>query len=427
MVNFDVILGMDWLSLCRAIVDCHTKIVMLAMWGVPRIEWRGSTNFVPSRMISFLKAQRMVGKGCLSYLAFVRDVSAETPSIDSVPVVRYFPDVFPADLLGMPLDRNIDFGINLVLRTQPNSVPPYRMAPAKLKELKEQLQELLEKGLKPHEKNYLVHDLELVVIVHALKIWRHYLYGKVNVVTDAFSRKAVSMGSLAYIPIRERPLAVDVQALANREHQYDDPHLFVFKDKVQHYDARDVTIGDQGVLRMQGQICVSNVDGLRLLGIDLVQDALDKVRVIEERLRTAQSRQKSYADRKRIREETYELALPPSLSSVHQVFHVSMLWKYIGDPSHVLYFSTAQLDGDMTYDVELVAILERLVRKLRSKDIASVKVQWRGRPVEEATWETEQKMRADILTYLRLQVSSLGSKVSLTPLICEMKEYNMID
>jgi len=47
----------------------------------------------------------------------------------------------------------------------------------------------------------------------------------------------------------------------------------------------------------------------------------------------------------------------------------------------------------LTYDVDPVAILGRQVRKLRSKDIASVKVQWRGRPVEEATWETEREMQ----------------------------------
>ncbi|XP_070029182.1 uncharacterized protein [Nicotiana sylvestris] len=119
MMDFDVILGMHWLSLFRAILDFHAKTVMLAILGVPRIEWRGSTDFVSSRVISFLKAQRIVGKGCLSDLAFVRDVSIETPTIDSVLVVRDFLDVFLADLSGMPPDRDIDFGIDLVLGTQP--------------------------------------------------------------------------------------------------------------------------------------------------------------------------------------------------------------------------------------------------------------------------------------------------------------------
>ncbi|XP_070025283.1 uncharacterized protein [Nicotiana sylvestris] len=134
MVDFDVILGMDWLSPCRAILDCHAKIVTLAMPGVPLIEWRSSTDFVPNRVISFLKDRWMVGKGCISYLAFVREVGAEIPSIDSVPIVRDFSDVFPADLLGMPPDMDIDFGIDLVPGTQPISITLYLMAPAELKE-----------------------------------------------------------------------------------------------------------------------------------------------------------------------------------------------------------------------------------------------------------------------------------------------------
>jgi len=50
-----------------------------------------------------------------------------------------------------------------------------------------------------------------------------------------------------------------------RERQYDDPHMLVLKDTVQHSDAKEVTIGDDGVLRMQGRLCVPNVDGLREL------------------------------------------------------------------------------------------------------------------------------------------------------------------
>ncbi|XP_070017093.1 uncharacterized protein [Nicotiana sylvestris] len=138
------------LSPCRAILDCHAKTVTLAIPDVPQIEWRGVTDHVPTRVILFLKAQQMVGKSCLSYLAFVRDVGVETPSIDFVPIVRDFPDVFPADLLGMPPDRDIDFGIDLVPGTQPTSIPLYRMTPAELKELKAQLQELLDKGQEEH-------------------------------------------------------------------------------------------------------------------------------------------------------------------------------------------------------------------------------------------------------------------------------------
>nr|XP_016479497.1 PREDICTED: uncharacterized protein LOC107800778 [Nicotiana tabacum] len=67
----------------------------------------------------------------------------------------------------------------------------------------------------------------------------------------------------------------------------------------------------------------------------------------------------------RIREVAYKLTFPPSLLSVHPVFHVSMLRKYNGDPSYVLDISTGQLDGDLPYDVEPVAILDRQIRNLR--------------------------------------------------------------
>ncbi|XP_070049469.1 uncharacterized protein [Nicotiana tomentosiformis] len=91
-------------------------------------------------------AQRMVKKWSDVYLAYVRDVSVDTPTVESILVVRDYPDIFPVDLPGMPPDRDIDFGIDLLSSTQPISIPPYRMAPADLKRLKDQLQELLDKG-----------------------------------------------------------------------------------------------------------------------------------------------------------------------------------------------------------------------------------------------------------------------------------------
>ncbi|XP_070032130.1 uncharacterized protein [Nicotiana tomentosiformis] len=139
MIDFDVILGIDWLSPCHALLDCHAKTVMLVITGVTRFERRGSMDYVPIRVISYLKAQWMVEKGSLAYLVFVRDVSVDNPTTESAPVVRDFPYVFPADLSGMPPDRDIDFGIDLIPGTQPISISPYRMALIELKKLKEQL------------------------------------------------------------------------------------------------------------------------------------------------------------------------------------------------------------------------------------------------------------------------------------------------
>ncbi|XP_070049486.1 uncharacterized protein [Nicotiana tomentosiformis] len=124
MTDFEVILVMDWLSSYHVILDCHAKIVTLVMPVLPRLEWKGSSVSTSSRVISFLKARHMVEKGCLAYLAYVRDTTTESPMIDLVPVVREFADMFPSDLLGMPPDHDIDFCIDLGPGTQPISILP---------------------------------------------------------------------------------------------------------------------------------------------------------------------------------------------------------------------------------------------------------------------------------------------------------------
>ena len=80
------------------------------------------------------------------HIVRVMDVQSKVPSSESVPVVSEFPEVFPDDLPDIPPEWEIDFGIDLLPDTQPISIPPYRMAPTKLKELKEQLKDLLDKG-----------------------------------------------------------------------------------------------------------------------------------------------------------------------------------------------------------------------------------------------------------------------------------------
>ena len=75
------------------------------------------------------------------------DSKKEVPSIEEISIVKEFPDVFPEELPGLPPDRQIEFEINLAPGTEPVSKAPYRMAPAEMKELASQLQELLDKGV----------------------------------------------------------------------------------------------------------------------------------------------------------------------------------------------------------------------------------------------------------------------------------------
>ncbi|XP_070019743.1 uncharacterized protein [Nicotiana sylvestris] len=146
MIDFDMLMGIDWLSSCYAIVDCHADIVKFEIPNEPNFILRGSQVSETCKIVSFMKAQRLLKKGCLGLLAIVNDTRKETVSIKNVPVVREFSDVFPEDLPGLPPIREIDFSIDLLPDTHPILIPPYRMTPVELRELNQQLQDLLDKG-----------------------------------------------------------------------------------------------------------------------------------------------------------------------------------------------------------------------------------------------------------------------------------------
>ena len=88
----------------------------------------------------------------------------------------------------------------------------------------------------------------------------------------------------------------------------------------------------------------------------------------------------------------YRLKLPPELSRIHDTFHVSMLRKYIPDPSHVLREQPVQLKENLTYEETPVQIVDHKGQVLRSKVIPLVKVLWKNHEREVATWEPEAHM-----------------------------------
>ena len=97
-------------------------------------------------MISVISVRRLLRQGCIGYLAVVTDTQAKIGDVTQVSVVKEFVDVFPEELPGLPPEREVEFCIDLIPDTRPISIPPYRMAPAELKELKDQLEDLLDKG-----------------------------------------------------------------------------------------------------------------------------------------------------------------------------------------------------------------------------------------------------------------------------------------
>ena len=106
---------------------------------------QGIKSSVMSNVISTMQARRFIRKGYDAFLALILDSKRGQVDVEKIPVVREFPNVFPKELLGILLEREVDLSIVIVSGTAPVSRAPYRMAPAELKELKVQLQELLDK------------------------------------------------------------------------------------------------------------------------------------------------------------------------------------------------------------------------------------------------------------------------------------------
>ena len=140
--EFDVILGMDWLSRHQVVVDCRMKRVTLRTPSGEEVTFIGERLNHLSNVISAATTRTMVWKGCKAYLAYVIDTKTAEPSLLKIPIVCDYPNVFLEELPGLPPQREIEFTIDVVPGATPASFTPYRMASVELKELKLQLQEL---------------------------------------------------------------------------------------------------------------------------------------------------------------------------------------------------------------------------------------------------------------------------------------------
>ncbi|GJU86937.1 putative reverse transcriptase domain-containing protein [Tanacetum coccineum] len=151
--SFDVIIGMDWLRRCHAVIVCDEKLVQIP-YGNETLTFcsNESSNGRESRLtvISCSKAQEYMAKGCQVFLAQISTKKegdkSERKQIKDVPIIRDFPEVFTKNLPGLPPARPVEFQIDLIPGAAPVARAPYRLAPSEMKELSEQLQELSDKG-----------------------------------------------------------------------------------------------------------------------------------------------------------------------------------------------------------------------------------------------------------------------------------------
>ncbi|XP_050884524.1 uncharacterized protein LOC127087645 [Lathyrus oleraceus] len=183
-------------------------------------------------------------------------------------------------------------------------------------------------------------------------------------------------------------------------------------------------------------LCWTEVGEERILGPEIIQETTEKIRMVRDKIKKAQDIQKRYADNRgrlfkfnedghvllkvtqrlrlkglfkswklspryigpyqiieRIGEVAYRLTLPPSLSEMHDVFHVSQLRKFIPDSLQPILPYSVEVEAYLTFEPQPSRILGQETRVLRNNDIPLVKVRWDGSHSSDATWELESEMR----------------------------------
>jgi hypothetical protein len=144
--DYDVILGMDWLSKYGAHMDCKNKSVQFVRPS--RIALELKANQVKERKFFIVgtKARNMLAKGCQGYLAYLLNKPKDQCTVENTTIVKDYPGVFLVVLTSFPSFRDVEFTIDLVPGVEPISRTPYRISPVELKELTKQLEELLRQG-----------------------------------------------------------------------------------------------------------------------------------------------------------------------------------------------------------------------------------------------------------------------------------------
>ncbi|XP_022024684.1 uncharacterized protein LOC110925020 [Helianthus annuus] len=214
--EFDVVIGMDWLSSHQAQILCDKKQIQIKDPKGGTVTIDGERPSKPISFISMIKVSKCIQKGHLAYLVYALEAKEEK-KLEEVAVVAEFPEVFPEDLPGLPPDRQIEFRIDLIPGATPIVKAPYRLAPTEMKELRNQLQELLDKGfihdILIYSKSRETHEGHLRAILKLLK--EEKLYAKFSK-CEFWTREVQFLGHV----VNEKGIQVDptkIEVVKNSE------------------------------------------------------------------------------------------------------------------------------------------------------------------------------------------------------------------
>ncbi|XP_020109276.1 uncharacterized protein LOC109724754 [Ananas comosus] len=197
MKSFDIILWIDWLLKYYIVIDCESKVITFREPGQEEVAYRACKSSYFAMTVSASRARKLIHSGCIAYLATVVETQRELPTLGDIPVVREFPDVFPAELPDYQRTGRsmMPFGLTNAPATfmdlmnwvfKPfldhcvvmfiDDILIYSRSDEEHKEHCGRVIAYTSRKLKSYEKNYPIHDLELAAVIFALKLWRHYLY-----------------------------------------------------------------------------------------------------------------------------------------------------------------------------------------------------------------------------------------------------------